>query len=235
MSYRTIGMLTLWAVSLGLLAGCAGERHIERKAHKRKYKTPCNAEDRKLVTSAGSLFTDASARLYVDQRAYQVCDVVTVMIQEKSSAAGSAATDIKRSAQVDARFDALLGLMDKLESVSSRTDTTKLVSAATDYAFKGSGKTTREGSLRATVTVYVKRILPGGNLFVEGSKSILVNDEEQYFYVSGVIRQADIQEDNTVSSELLADAQVEFTGKGVVTDAQTQGWFGRNFGWLWPF
>lgn len=223
------------AVCGALIVGCAGERHVARKAHERTYDMPCKAAGAEHADNQGSLFQASSARLYVDQRAFQVCDIVTVKIQEKSSAAGSAATDTSRSSEVDARFDAFLGLLDKLEDVSPRTDTTKLVSAATDYTFAGAGKTKREGSLKATVTVYVKRILPGGNLFVEGSKSILVNSEEQYFYISGVVRQSDIQEDNTVSSALLADAQVEFTGQGVVTDAQEPGWFGRYFGWLWPW
>jgi flagellar L-ring protein precursor FlgH len=235
MTLRLLTHLVVFGLLIALGSGCAAERHVERKAHKRKYKAPCKADVQTDVAGVGSLFVQSASRLYVDQRAFQVCDIVTIMIQERSSAAGSAATDIKRSSDVEARFDALLGILDKLEDISSRTDTTKLVSAATEYTFKGAGKTKREGSLRATVTVYVKRLLPGGNLFVEGSKSILVNDEEQYFYISGVIRQADIQEDNRVSSELLADAQVEFTGKGVVTDAQKQGWLGMYFGWLWPF
>lgn len=225
----------VFLVVVGSLCGCAGERHVAREAHERKYDMPCQAAAAGESANQGSLFQAASARLYVDQRAFQVCDIVTVEILEKSSAAGSAATDISRSSEVEARFDAFLGLLDKLEDVSPRTDTTKLVSAATDYTFAGAGKTKREGSLKATVTVYVKRILPGGNLFVEGSKSILVNSEEQYFYISGVVRQADIAEDNTISSALLADAQVEFTGQGVVSDAQEPGWFGRYFGWLWPW
>jgi flagellar L-ring protein FlgH len=232
---RRIDWLVVVAVVGGLIGGCASERHVARKAHERKYEMPCQAKTDGDGGNEGSLFHASSARLYVDQRAFQVCDVVTVQILEKSSAAGSAATDISRSSEVSARFDALLGLLDKVEDVSPRTDTTKLVSAATDYTFSGAGKTKREGSLKATVTVYVKRVLPGGNLFVEGSKSILVNSEEQYFYISGVVRQADIQEDNTVSSALLADAQVEFTGQGVVSDAQEPGWFGRYFGWLWPW
>ena len=91
MKNRHLGPLVLIAVCAGLLSACAAERHIERKAHERKYQPPCEADTKRTSGSNSSLFNDSLARLYVDQRAYQVCDVVTVMIQEKSSAAGSAA------------------------------------------------------------------------------------------------------------------------------------------------
>jgi flagellar L-ring protein precursor FlgH len=34
---------------------------------------------------------------------------------------------------------------------------------------------------------------------------------------------------------MVADAQIEFVGRGVLTDNQKQGWFSRFLGWIWPF
>ena len=38
----------------------------------------------------------------------------------------------------------------------------------------------------------VRRVLPNGNLFIEGHRVVLVNHEEHHFYISGVIRPEDI-------------------------------------------
>jgi flagellar L-ring protein FlgH len=77
--------------------------------------------------------------------------------------------------------------------------------------------------------------LPNGNLFVEGHRVVLVNNEEHHFYISGVVRPIDIDQENSVKSSMIADAEIEFTGRGVLSDNQQQGWLSRYFGWMWPF
>ncbi len=81
----------------------------------------------------------------------------------------------------------------------------------------------------------VRKVLPNGNLFVEGHRVVLVNNEEQHFYISGVVRPIDIDQENSVKSSMVADAEIEFVGRGVLTDNQHQGFLSRYLGWLWPF
>ena len=45
------------------------------------------------------------------------------------------------------------------------------------------------------------------DLFIEGTKVILINYEEYHLYISGLVRRADIAEDNTVLSSRIADAE----------------------------
>jgi len=77
--------------------------------------------------------------------------------------------------------------------------------------------------------------LSNGNLFIEGHRVVLVNDEEHHFYISGVIRPVDIQSDNSVESGVIADAEIEFTGRGVITDKQSPGWLNRTMDYVSPF
>jgi flagellar L-ring protein precursor FlgH len=81
----------------------------------------------------------------------------------------------------------------------------------------------------------VTKVLPNGNLFIEGHRVILVNAEEQHFYISGVVRPIDIDQENSVKSAMVADAEIEFVGRGVLTDNQRQGWLSRFLSWVWPF
>ena len=68
-----------------------------------------------------------------------------------------------------------------------------------------------------------------------GAPRRLVNNEEQHFYISGVVRPIDIAQDNSVRSSYVADAEIEFTGRGVLSDNQKPGLFSRFWNWIWPF
>ncbi|MEO8877789.1 MAG: flagellar basal body L-ring protein FlgH, partial [Polyangiaceae bacterium] len=79
------------------------------------------------------------------------------------------------------------------------------------------------------------RGMPNGDLFLEGTKVVLINNEEYHLYVSGLVRPTDIAQDNTVASTRIADAQIEFTGRGDIADQQRKGWGARLLDTLNPF
>jgi flagellar basal body L-ring protein FlgH len=58
---------------------------------------------------------------------------------------------------------------------------------------------------------------------------------EQIFDISGVIRPVDIQGDNSIESSLIADAEIEFTGRGVISEKQSPGWLSRALDYAAPF
>jgi flagellar L-ring protein precursor FlgH len=81
----------------------------------------------------------------------------------------------------------------------------------------------------------VQRELPNGDLYVEGTKVVMINHEEYHLYVSGVLRPADIQPDNSIDSSLIADARVEFTGRGDINDQVERGWLNKILDAVNPF
>ena len=62
-----------------------------------------------------------------------------------------------------------------------------------------------------------------------------VNNEAQYITVSGIVRPKDIDSDNRVKSTYLADARIEYSGRGVIADVQKVGWLTRALAVIWPF
>jgi flagellar L-ring protein precursor FlgH len=136
---------------------------------------------------------------------------------------------------MNADITAFLGLMAKLQSADEDINPEALLDAGSKINFDAEAGTGRSERLTATVPVMVKKVLPNGNLFVEGHRVILVNNEEHHFYVSGVARPYDIDESNSVPSSRLADAEIEFTGRGVLSEGQKPGPVARFFGWIWPF
>ena len=114
-------------------------------------------------------------------------------------------------------------------------DPEKLIQLAATSDFAGDGATSRKGQLTGNIAVRVTQQMPNGDLFVEGTKVVMINHEEIHLYISGLVRRADINADNTVASSRLADAQVEFTGRGDVADYTDRGWLTKILDFINPF
>lgn len=81
----------------------------------------------------------------------------------------------------------------------------------------------------------VLRVLPGGLLQIEGAREIRVNEETEYMVVRGMIRAKDVDAENSILSTQIADASIEYYGRGVLADKQKPGWFTRLMDNIWPF
>ena len=99
----------------------------------------------------------------------------------------------------------------------------------------GTGKTKRENYVTTSMAARVIRVLPGGMLQIEGAREIRVNEETEYMVVRGLIRSKDVDADNSILSTQIADASIEYYGKGVLSDKQKPGWFTRLMDNVWPF
>jgi len=226
------------AVALGsvlLTAGC-GPAHIGEYTPKhRDYNPAAEGKGEDEPASPGSLWRDGrpASMLFTDARALRTNDLVVINIEEVANATRSSDTNLSRSSASSAKIDAFLGLLKKLKVGSN--DSGFNIGGSSTGSFASTGSTDRSESLTATVPAVVMKVLPNGNLFVEGHRVILVNSEEHHFYISGVVRPIDIDQLNSIKSSVVADAQIEFVGRGDLTDNQKQGWLSRYLGWIWPF
>ncbi|NLM96451.1 MAG: flagellar basal body L-ring protein FlgH [Halanaerobiaceae bacterium] len=173
------------------------------------------------TVTATSLWDDGSADIYTaKKREYKEGDIVTVIIEEASNAVQSANTSTSQDSNVNAGTG--IGIFDFLRGFGfSYSDQ--------DNA---DGLTGRSGSISADLTTIVVNVQPGGNLEIEGTKTIKINGEEQIIKLSGIIRPDDINEDNTISSQKVADAKIEIDGKGVVAEKQRPNIFQRILNWI---
>jgi len=220
--------LPLVAALLLALAAC-GPSHIRSfTPRQRDYPIPQGLTGDAAASSPGSLWRDPrpSSSLFSDARALRENDLVVVKVEEIADAKRSTDTDISREGRTSADVSAFLNLVSSLP---------RSLEAGSKTTFKGAGSTARSEHLTATVPSVVRKVLPNGNLFIEGHRVVLVNAEEQHFYISGVVRPIDIDQENSVKSSQVADAEIEFTGRGVLSDNQRQGWASRFFSWIWPF
>jgi flagellar L-ring protein FlgH len=232
-----VSTLRTVVVLLGLFGAGCGPAHIAPFTPKqRKYEVGHYAATQKQYRPAtGSIYSEANAGYLEDTRALRVGDIVLIRINERADAEGDATTELNKSSSRQAGIDALLAVMPKLQRENPNLDPSALISMASEYDFEGEGKTSRAGSLTGTIGVRVMQELPNGDLFVEGTKVVMINHEEYHLYISGVLRTTDIQPDNSVVSSLLADARVEYTGRGDINDQVERGWLNKALDWINPF
>lgn len=189
------------------------------------------------LVSDGSLWKDSSAAgyLFADPKARSVGDIVTVNIVENASASGNASTKTGKKSSLSAGISSFLGLEKSVAKHNPNLDPTSLLSASADTGFDGSGEISRSGKVTATISSRVVRVLPNGDMAIRGTRQVMINNEQQIITIQGTIRPEDITPDNIIASTSIADAQIAYTGKGIVSDKQRQGWLSRVIDIVWPF
>src|SRR5262245_14240194 len=175
---------------------------------------------------AESLWTMRSGSLVSDTRAARAGDLLTILVDEESTADKTGATKLKRDSSFSAKlspptFDYPSWLNNFMRNLQMSG------SGASDY--EGTGTTTRSDRATAQITAKVMRVLDNGNLVIEGRRMVVVHDETQTIVLSGLVRPQDVAPDNTVRSAFVADAEVRIGGRGTISDRQRPGFFQRFF------
>ena len=182
------------------------------------------------VRNTGSLWHGDQSRSYFfrDAKASFVGDIVTVKIVENAKGSKDAKTKTGRSSSFSTATTSFFG---------TPANTLAGLGAGTTFAneFDGDGATSRSGSLTAEVTAIITAVYPNGNMAIKGRREVLINHEKEYISVRGIIRPEDVGPGNTVLSTVIADAKIEYSGLGAISDKQKPGWLMRIVDMVWPF
>jgi flagellar L-ring protein precursor FlgH len=221
--------LSIYLFLLLVCAGCAVQKTEVKTARFDEHITRKPAD-----YSNGSIWQASSRSITEDFKAYQRGDIITIVITETASASKQASTNTERSSSVNAGIPNLLGL-EKLGVISNNMNLTQLINASGDSKFAGTGSTSRQDNLTATISAKVLDVLATGNLQIEGRRNVKVNGEDQEIVLTGTVRPVDISPNNTVNSIYVADAKISYTGRGVISDRQSPGWLMNILDKVWPF
>jgi flagellar L-ring protein FlgH len=176
----------------------------------------------------GAIFQAASgyAPLTSGARASMVGDVLTISLVERTAATKSTSQTTDRNGSIG-----LTPPTTGLFSLFSPSD----IGASGTNAFTGQGQTAQSNALSGEITVTIAAVYPNGTMLVRGEKLVTLNRGDETIRVSGIIREADIANDNRVLSTRIADARITYTGKGEMARASRQGWLQRFFSKVSPF
>ena len=179
------------------------------------------------ITYTALLFAEESSHRYAsmfsDPKARKVGDILTVEIIEFSTAQSQASTETDNQHQTDLSNQAT-GALDFLPMFNLGTGVSN--------QYSGEGTTSRQGNLRAKITATVVGIDDTGNLIIEGSRTVSINGERQLTTLRGTVRPQDVTANNIVYSYNISNAQITYSGKGLVQDAQKPGILTRIINWI---
>ena len=185
------------------------------------------------VPTGPSLFSPVATNLFlfVDIKARRVNDIVTIQIIENATASNSANTSTARNGETSASAPSFFGL----ERGVSALNFASILKGLSDLSFTGQGTTSRTGSLQASLAARVTEVLPNGDLVLEGVKQVTINRERHILTLRGVVRSRDVSPHNLVLSTAIANMEVSFDGKGIISDANKPGFFYRLWQLISPF
>ncbi|MEL7310342.1 MAG: flagellar basal body L-ring protein FlgH [Pseudomonadota bacterium] len=171
----------------------------------------------------GAIFQDGvDVRLFEDLRAHRVGDIITVRLQESTSASKSSSTATSKGSSADIASPNILG-----QEVTRDGNSILAATLSSDSEFAGEGSSAQSNSLAGDITVTVVQRLPNGNLMIRGEKWVTLNQGDEFIRLSGIIRPVDIAPDNSVASSRVADARITYSSRGVLAAANKMGWLQR--------
>ena len=167
-----------------------------------------------------------------NKTAARVGDLVTILISENQDVRNEEVADLQK--ETNLRY-----AIDNFDIAPNAFDVLPELEANSNDKLKGTANYSKRGQFNARLTAVVVDVLPNGNLVVQGRREIRVDKETKVIEISGLVRRWDVASDNTVESELVADAKIVYAGKGPLTDSTNRkgagGWVHDALAWLWPF
>ena len=184
------------------------------------------------MQNTDSIYQSSTAwLLHEDTKPRHVGDMLTVTLLERTDAKKSADTDTSKKTDAAIAAAEILGA-----PVTSGGRDLLATQLSSEYDFAGESSSGQSNSLTGSVTVVVVAVQANGNLEVQGEKWININQGEEYIRLRGIVRPSDIGPNNTISSERIANAQIQYSGDGSLNDANKPGWLAKFFNSPWmPF
>ena len=230
--------MTAWLVravllgAIGLLSGCGALDRLSdlgRPPSMTAIADPTQARDYRPLTmpmptaqpappESASLWRPGSRAFFRDQRAAQVGDLLTVLVDITDNADFEDNTTATRTGSEKLAIPNLFGIKSKI--VAAVTGANSFGTNSTNSNV-GAGSVKRNETVTLRLAGIITQVLPNGNFVVAARQEVRVNSELRVLQVSGIVRPQDIASDNTVTHDRMAEARISYGGKGQLTDLQT--------------
>ena len=218
-------MKKIATVFLVMLAGCA-QYNADRVSIDFE---PMYPQEMPLVETnnrSGTIFNAAQGNLFsMETKAQQVGDIITVSFAESFQATKSQNAATSRSLDSSVNLPGVADLI--LPDRTNAADLSTKLAAGSENSFSGSGSSAQSNSLTGQVSVHVVRVFQNGNLEILGQKKLTLNNGDEYIRVHGIERPQDIDAENVVSSDRIANANIQYIGAGDIAESSKKGWYSK--------
>lgn len=175
--------------------------------------------------TGGSIYAGGNhLRLFEDNKAREVGDLLTIVLVERTAARTAATTTVSKDSSIGMAIPSIAGA-----GVTIGGKPILRAQAEGTRDFDGAGNSAQSNQLSGNVTVRVVRELGNGVLQIAGEKRLRLNQGDEVVQIQGIVRTADIGTDNRISSDRVADARIVYGGRGALAQSNAMGWLGRFF------
>lgn len=219
-------LLALASACVAALGGCAP---FQTHTPPLQPQTPPVVAQPTMASAGGSLFIpNQHVSLFQDHRLWHPGDLVTIDIAQNASASTSDGSNLQKSSSANLGISSVLGFRPRAGKFSPS------VAANSALGSKGAGSSTASTSVAADVTAMVTRVEANGVLQIAGRTNVNVDGNVRTVEITGFVRPQDIDAANVVSSDSVADMNVQYVGVGPTESAQRIPWGIRWLAKYWP-
>ena len=173
------------------------------------------------ASTANSLWRPGARAFFIDQRASKPGDILTVLININDAAKLSNTTASQRQNATKGQISHVLGLETALAKIMPKGfDPANAIDQSGSTSSTGGGTVDRSEQITLTIAAVVTGVLPNGNLIIQGSQEVKTNNELRDLTISGIVRPEDISASNSINHTQIAEARIEYGGRGDLTRTQ---------------
>jgi flagellar L-ring protein precursor FlgH len=171
--------------------------------------------------SANSLWRVGAREFFADQRAHRVGDILTVLIEIDDSAKTNNTTTAGRTSTMDSGIPHLLGFESSLGKILPKAfDPANALATNSKTTSTGAGSIDRSEKISLTIAAVVTAVLPNGNMVIQGTQEVRTNVDLRQLTVAGIVRPEDISSANTIRHTQIAEARINYGGRGDIARVQ---------------
>lgn len=183
----------------------------------------------------GSVFSpEEHVSLFQDHRLWRTGDLVTIDIAQNASATTNDGSQVQRQASSNTGVSAFLGVPLTIGHSGGKPFSPSF-NTSDDTSFKGNGQTSASNTVQGQVTAVVTRVEPNDVLALRGRTNVNINGDVRSIAITGFARAQDIGPENTISSNDLANMNVQYVGEGPTQTAHHVPWLQNFLNKHWPF
>ena len=162
-----------------------------------------------------------------DRRDFVVGDILTILVDELTIASADKTDLDEQDRRTRATFEAAFGTAGATSGGSGGFGT------GWDSESRTRGQARRQDRFTTEFSVRVIDVEPSGVLKIEGSRTILLDKQDQQVTVTGFVRPQDVTPRNVVDSWRVADARLAYASNGSMGKPK-QGILAKIIGIIWP-
>jgi flagellar L-ring protein precursor FlgH len=174
----------------------------------------------------GTIFQPGyETRLFTDKVAFRIGDVLTVRLEESTTGQYKANTKTSKTAALTYPIPTFFGQV--LPGLEVKTNTSQ--------EFDGKGNSDESNKLNGTITVTVIKLLSNNNMVIQGESWVTIDQGQEYVQLTGMVRPEDIQPNNVISSQRVANAKITYGARGQAGYASSGGLLTKLFNRFAPY